>query len=146
MSDTADNQPQPMTDEEFNASIAELARSIELYKRLRAMERAVGRYDPTALMQMPANAVDAMVAAVPDSLMRDIVRDFWKGVSQPSSLIPQQPVARGSGWVTPAPLRPPPGVELIDRMMATDDRRWRAERAKEFGVGAGSLKPFQRRV
>jgi hypothetical protein len=33
------------------------------------------RYDPTAGMCMPPSALAAMVAAVPDRVMRDIVRD-----------------------------------------------------------------------
>jgi hypothetical protein len=126
-----------MTDEELKARLDEIKQGMALYKQLRALE----------LAGMQSSVVMEMARAVPDSLMRDIVKDFWKGVARPSSMAAQQPVQKGTGWVTPAPLRSPPGVELIDRMMATDDKRWRAERAKEFGVEPTPKPPtIKRRV
>jgi hypothetical protein len=127
-----------MTDEELKARIAEIEQGIALYKQIRALEIA----------GMQSSVVVEMARAVPDGLMRDIVKDFWKGVSRPSPMIPQEPVQRGSGWVDPGPLRPPPGVELIDRMMAVEDRQWRAERARQFGVKppAAAAPTIKRRV
>jgi hypothetical protein len=75
-----------------------------------------------------------MRRAVPDSLMRDIVMDNRRGISNSASMIPDhernKPVARGTGWVDPAPIRPPPGAEpggAIDRMVEADTRRQREE-------------------
>jgi len=53
---------------------------------------------------MPDSAVQAMADAVPDQLVRDIVRDLGKGVAPPSGLTKEErrgPVRRGSGWQTP---------------------------------------------
>lgn len=108
-----------MSEEELE----EIRRGIALYKQLRALERA----------GMHGSVVAEMARVVPTSLVRDIVRDFRRGVSQPSS-IEREPEVRGSGWVDPAPLGPPPGIKLIDRMMAAEDRQWRRQRAREFGV------------
>jgi hypothetical protein len=121
-----------MTNEERAARIEEIERGIALYKQLRAME----------LAGMQASVVAEMARAVPDSLMRDIVRDFGRGVTQPSSVIPQrgQEPVRGTGWVDATALRPPPGQELIGRMMDAEDRQWRAERARQLGVAPPAIK------
>jgi hypothetical protein len=43
--------------------------------------------------------------------------------------LPTAPVAkaadepRGSGWIDPQPLKPPPGIEIIDRMIDAQDRK-----------------------
>jgi hypothetical protein len=69
-----------------------------------------------------------MMQAVPDSLMADIVRDFRGGMPQSTSMLPDQPsrpVVRGSGWVKERPLRPPDGIEQIDRMVEADTARQR---------------------
>jgi hypothetical protein len=126
-----------MTDEEFKAAIAELEQGIALYKQLRALE----------LAGMQSSVVMEMARAVPDRLMRDIVRDSWKGVARSTSVIPQQPVQKGTGWVDAPKLKPPPGVELIDRMCAAEDRQWRAERARQFGAAPPPKRPtIKRRV
>jgi len=83
------------------------------------------RYDPTAQMTMPPSAVAAMVAAVPDRLMRDIVGDARRSV-QPRSMIaePQrteEPKPKGSGFIDPVPIKPPPGIKLLDEMMDVQD-------------------------
>jgi hypothetical protein len=52
---------------------------------------------------IPKSAVDDLCRAVPDELVRDIVRDLGKGVAPPSGLTkegPRPPVKRGSGWQT----------------------------------------------
>jgi hypothetical protein len=71
-----------------------------------------------------------MQRAAPDSLMRQLVADNRRGISQSTSLLPDQPskpVVRGSGWVAERPLRPPDGVELIDQMVEADSARQRQE-------------------
>jgi hypothetical protein len=79
------------------------------------------KFDPTAQMTMPPSAVAAMVAAVPDNIMRDIVGDARRSV-EPRSMIAEaqrteEPKPKGTGFIDPVPLRPPPGVKLLDEMM-----------------------------
>jgi hypothetical protein len=72
-----------------------------------------------------------MMKAVPDSLMRDIVMDNRRGISNSASMIPDRernkPVTKGSGWVEPTPLGPPPGIATIDAMVEADTQRQRHE-------------------
>jgi hypothetical protein len=74
----------------------------------------------------------AMMEAVPDNLMASIVADQRRGVAAPSSLAsnpnaPQpEPRPKGSGWQDAAPLAPPPGIDILDRMMDQQDRRDKA--------------------
>ena len=71
--------------------------------------------------------------AVPDDLLRDIVADSRKGISQSASMIPTneraEPRTRHTnGWVETKPLAPPPGINLIDRMCLAQDAKDRAAR------------------
>jgi hypothetical protein len=71
-----------------------------------------------------------MWKATPDSLMRDLCNDFRGGLPQSTSMIPDQPskpVKRGSGWTPQVPIRPPDGIEQIDRMVEADTARQRQE-------------------
>jgi hypothetical protein len=64
--------------------------------------------------------------AVPDRLVRDLVADAYRGISQSASMIPpfREPAKpKGTGWVDAAPLTPPSGTEHIDRMVAEQSRR-----------------------
>jgi len=76
-------------------------------------------YDPTEGMRMPRSALDAMVAAVPDNVMKDIVADASRGLA-PRSMIPpaRSPSPKGTGWVQdrgfPDRSRE---IELVDRMV-----------------------------
>jgi hypothetical protein len=92
------------------------------------------RYDPTEGMSMPANAIAAMVAAVPSSVMRGLVNDAFK--PNPVTGFPNPPstsqVQRGTGWREPAPLGPPPGIEHVDRLVDAQDRIDKAELALKF--------------
>ena len=139
-------------EEELRKQVADLGAQIaELQARLKALEpepefkrQPMPRWDPTARMQMPRNAADAMLAAVPDSLMRDVARDFGRGVSQPGSMIARrdgrEPVVRGTGWQDAVPLRPPPEQELIGRLVDQQDRLDLVERARRFGVPVPAIK------
>ena len=53
---------------------------------------------------LPASAVSAMVEAVPDKLMADIVKDLRKGPGEPGWIKPERSehVVRGTGWQSPA--------------------------------------------
>jgi hypothetical protein len=58
--------------------------------------------------------------------LRDIVRDG--SVQSPSSMIPEDLTAERrwqstSGFVEPSPIRPPPGIDLIDKLCEAQDRR-----------------------
>jgi hypothetical protein len=80
---------------------------------------------------MPANAIAAMVAAVPASVMRGLVNDAFK--PNPVTGSPNPPstsqVQRTSGWVEPRPIEPPPGIDHVDRPVDAQDKIDRAERA-----------------
>jgi hypothetical protein len=110
--------------------IAQLQQQLERIKAIRRMEQ----HEPWKL---------AMIEAVPDNLMRQIVKDNRRAAQVAATPQPE----RGSGWIEQAPLRSPPGVGLIDQMMAVEDKRWRAERAREFGVEPTPKPPtIKRRV
>jgi len=113
----------------------------ELKKRVAELEKAAkppepfksdwkGPIDYTAGMSMPASAILEMMKAVPESLMRELRADAQKpnpvtgGPPQP-----QQQVVRGSGWIDPRPLEPPPGIRHIDEMMDAQDERDKADLA-----------------
>ena len=53
------------------------------------VEQPYQRYDPTAGMSMPPSALQAMVAAVPDRMLRDIVHDNRNAPTSPISTIPK---------------------------------------------------------
>ena len=74
-----------------------------------------------------------MINATQDALVRDIVSDGRKGISQSQSMIPTRPEAQPTrrsnrGWVEPKPLQSPPGIALIDAMCEAQDARDKAER------------------
>jgi hypothetical protein len=82
--------------------------------------------------------LSAMCEATPDSLMRDIVADSRRGVAQPSSMAAtpgdraSEP-RKGTGWRDLDPLKAPPGVDIMDRMMDAADARDRVERMQAAG-------------
>jgi hypothetical protein len=89
--------------------------------------------DYTEGMSMPRSAMQSMIDAVPDHLMTDLRSDARRpNAVTGGATAPSQPVQRGSGWVSPAPLTPPPGIEHCDRMMDEQDRIDRAELALKF--------------
>ena len=71
--------------------------------------------------------------AVPTDLVQDLVRDFRRGLSPPSSIAGAPTVQRkqkGSGWSEPLPLTNPPGVDLADRLMDQQDQIDRIRRER----------------
>lgn len=75
-------------------------------------------HDYTQGFSMPKSAMQAMIDAVPNSLMSELRADARKpspitGGPNPQ---PTSQVQRGSGWLDQRPLEPPPGVDLIDRI------------------------------
>ena len=84
------------------------------------------RFDPTEGMTMPANALAAMVAAVPEGLMGDLRADARKPNPVTGGASPQpQQVKRGSGWIDAKPLTPPPGISLVDEIAEGFEKRER---------------------
>ena len=93
--------------------------------------------DWTARMSMPPSALAAMVAAVPDHVIRDIVRDN-RAPTGPTGAIPNSQQSSGgggsanvpgsgTGWAHETPLGPPPGVAQADRLMDAQDAKDRTE-------------------
>jgi hypothetical protein len=95
------------------------------------------RYDPTAGMCMPPSALAAMVAAVPDHMLREIaMRDGRAPTGRPGMIPNSQQSAGGgaanvpgssTGWAHEIPLSPPPGVKDADKLMDAQDAKDRAE-------------------
>ena len=85
---------------------------------------------------MPPSALAAMVAAVPDRVLRDIVHDN-RGPSTPTGMIPrsQQPAGggpanvpgSGTGWAHETPIGPPPGLRYVDAQLDAQDAKDRQE-------------------
>jgi hypothetical protein len=79
--------------------------------------------------------------AVGDRLVADLVSDFRRPVSQSGSMIPDrarapEPQKKGDGWAEPAPLKPPPGIEIIDAMCDAQDRVDRAAAIRQQSEAA----------
>jgi len=91
----------------------------EAQEKLLALVRAVlAERAKLGQGRMPQSSIDEITEAVDNKLMRDIVNDNRRGVSEPGWLPPKAggAVKRGTGWVDPGRLEPPPGVEHVDRI------------------------------
>jgi hypothetical protein len=80
--------------------------SVEQLRNLHAVVRAALQTYAKVQGQnpMPNSAVAEMAKAVPDDLMRDIVKDLRSGPGVPGWLPPSkpgEPVVRGTGWQSP---------------------------------------------
>jgi hypothetical protein len=106
---------------------AELA---ELKARLAALERAAkppppfkSDYvvpNPIDRLSIPASVMADMARAVPDQMMREIVRDHRHAtvpvsMTKPAEAAPM-PMNK-TGWRESAPLEPPPGQDLIEGLV-----------------------------
>jgi hypothetical protein len=73
-----------------------------------------------------------MVGAVDTKTLQAIVADNrGSGVSEPASLATtpgqvRQEMPKGTGWIDPIPLRSPPGVDILDRLMDVQDAKDKA--------------------
>jgi hypothetical protein len=94
--------------------------------------------DWTARMTMPPSALAAMVEAVPDHLMRSIVKDHQGAPTGPTGMIPRSQQASsgggpanvpgsGTGWTHETPLGPPPGINWVDAQLIADDVKQRGK-------------------
>jgi hypothetical protein len=98
------------------------------------------QYDPTANMSMPRSALQAMVAAVPDHMLRDIVRDHRGAPTGPSPMSPSSSsqgggpanvAGSGTGWAREIPLGPPPGIRYVDQQLDHADAVDKADRIRQ---------------
>ena len=93
------------------------------------------RRDLTEGASMPRSAMQAMIDAVPESVMAGLRADARKPNpvttgSSPITSTPSaqtQPAQRGTGWRDQIPLSSPPGVALADRLMDHQDKIDREE-------------------
>jgi len=97
------------------------------------------RFDPTANMRMPAEALREMINnPLIDSTMRGAIRDS-RAPTGPASMIPEkfsasqrQSVKQSTPrWRPEIPIGPPPGVVQADRLMDAQDAKDRDERMME---------------
>jgi hypothetical protein len=120
----------------------------ELRQRLDALEEPKPKAEPfkpppyqqidwTANFTLPRSAVEAMVRAVPDNLVRSIVGDNVRSapMEKPAEtkVIPSQ-----RGWVEPAPLGPYEGQRWVDMQLDAQAALDKGELEKKLGV-----KPFE---
>ena len=94
---------------------------------------------------MPDSVLREMLAAVPESVMRELRSDARKPnpVTQASSSLltttpsaQSQPTQRGTGWRESAPITSPPGVAIADKLMDAQDKIDRVELAERLAKAA----------
>ena len=120
-----------------------------LRKRMEKLEEQVnpkpfksewrGPIDYTEGMSMPRSAMQAMIDAVPETVMREIRADARKPNPTQASQSPltttssqSQPQRRGSGWIEPRPLESPPGLKYVDAQLDAQDAKDRVELAHKL--------------
>jgi hypothetical protein len=139
-------------DEEFGQQLRALeAKILKLSSQLEAMKAEAAKaaeppkprqpyvmekIDFTEGMSMPRNALEAMVAAVPDHLVRALVNDHLHKPVQPPMIAPE-PKTGSSGWAEPTKLRPPPGTEIVDRLVEEQDAIDKAELTQQLKGDGG---------
>src|SRR5262249_16906232 len=74
-----------------------------------------------------------MARAVPNDLIAGIVNDN-RSPPGPSSIAgkPTTSAEKGTGWLKGTPIEPPPGVEILDRVMDVQDALDRRERERQL--------------
>lgn len=104
------------------------------------------RFDRWSRDGMPDPERNAQIQRGIDATMRDAIADSRRGISPSASMIPERQRAaeqerpvNGGGFVE---VKPPPGVDLIDRMVATQDRQDHLVRVRQ----AAELAEIERRI
>jgi hypothetical protein len=99
---------------------------------------AVGEIDRQNLAAR-SPGLSATLEAVDAKTMRGIVADNrGSGIPAPSSLAStpnaprQEPRPGARGWVDPLPLRPPPGIDILDRLMDVEAAKDKAALRKQL--------------
>jgi hypothetical protein len=82
-------------------------------------------------MATPPSALQDMVAAEPKGFMSGVLHDN-RAPTTPATIPQAQSTGgpanvRGTGWVDPAPLGPPPGLRYVDAQLDAQDAKDRAE-------------------
>jgi hypothetical protein len=141
--------------EKLKAQQSELAERIakleEAAKPAKPVEYVHQRPDYTAGMTMGRSAMQAMIDAVPESVMADLRADARKPnpiqASQSpvstSSAAQSEPQKRGTGWIEPRPLESPPGLKYVDAQIDAQDAKDKAELALKIAkarMGKGEMK------
>jgi hypothetical protein len=88
----------------------------------------------TARATMDRETLQAFEKAVPTSLARAVINDH---LGKPTALptIPSEtPGKPGINYADEVPIAPPPGIAILDEMLAQEDRLWRRELANKLGV------------
>jgi hypothetical protein len=94
------------------------------------------RFDPTANISMPMSTMVDMANAVPDDVVRGIVRDNRAPTGRAGVIPTSQPLSNvrgrnvaggGTGWMKELTIRNPPGTNIADKLMDEQDRRDRHE-------------------
>ncbi len=81
--------------------------------------------------QMDRETIREFERGVPTSVARDIARDhIGKSTSLPMSGVASSGLPN---FVEPKPLETPPGIAIVDQLMAQEDRLWRRELAQRLG-------------
>jgi hypothetical protein len=116
------------TQEERIAHEKQIAQQQEELSRLRGEphkpKEPWRKIDWTARMSMPPSAIAEMVRAVPDRVVREVTTDSLR--RPPPTPPPSAEPKKGTGWRELEPLKPPPGIELLDRMMDVEDAKDKA--------------------
>jgi hypothetical protein len=120
--------------DDLRKQVAELKDRIDPPPRQPSTHR---RYDPTEGMSMPRSAMQAMIDAVPFSLMSDIRADARKPNPVTASPAPQATTQkRGTGWIEERKLEPPPGIAILDRIMDVRDANDKTDLAMRLAMSA----------
>jgi hypothetical protein len=84
--------------------------------------------------QLDADTIREFERNVPTSVCRSIASDH---IGKPTSfpMVPSETRGRtGANFADEVPITPPPGIKIMDAMMAQDDRLWRRDLAQRLGV------------
>jgi hypothetical protein len=97
----------------------------------------------SAKNQMDRETLRSFEQGVSTKVVRDIVGDhLGKPVAFPTT--PSETPGH-TNFSEPLPLGPPPGIKIMDEMLAQDDRIWRRDLAQRLGVKAPNDEPQNRR-
>jgi hypothetical protein len=89
--------------------------------------------DYTRGASMDRETMRDLAAAIPDTLARDLHADLARGNPINQSVAQLTPdrsgveIRRGSGWAPERKIEPPPGIDLMDKIMDQADAQDRAD-------------------